>query len=112
MSDCTKASNILRPIKGNAVLFFTLQPDATPDSSSSHARCPVLEGEMWYATKFFHLKAIGGRNLSLESQDVECTDEDDNCPSWAATGECEKNPVFMVGSPDYYGTCRKSCNAC
>ncbi|XP_015878115.1 probable prolyl 4-hydroxylase 12 isoform X2 [Ziziphus jujuba] len=112
LSDCTKGNNILRPIKGNAFLFFTLHPNTTPDTSSSHARCPVLEGEMWYATKFFHVKAIGVGKLSSESRDSECDDEDDNCPSWAATGECEKNPVFMVGSPDYYGTCRKSCKAC
>ncbi|KAF3432969.1 hypothetical protein FNV43_RR24071 [Rhamnella rubrinervis] len=111
-SDCTQSSNILRPIKGNAVLFFTLHPNKKPDTSSSHSRCPVLEGEMCYATKFFHVKAIGGGKLSIESDDSECTDEDDNCSSWAASGECVKNPVFMVGSPDYYGTCRKSCNVC
>ncbi|KAI4383118.1 hypothetical protein MLD38_008994 [Melastoma candidum] len=44
--------------------------------------------------------------------DGDCTDEDDNCPGWAANGECQKNPVYMIGTPDYYGACRKSCNAC
>ena len=109
-SDCTKSSgNILKPIKGNAVLFFNVYPNTTTDSSSSHARCPVLEGEMWFATKIFQVNSTAGKKLS---EDDECTDQDENCPVWAALGECQKNPVFMVGSPDYYGTCRKSCKEC
>jgi len=75
-------------------------------------RHPVLEGEMWCATKFFHIRPISGKKASSHSEDADCTDEDENCPKWAAIGECQRNPVFMVGSPDYYGTCRKSCNVC
>ncbi|KAG5234582.1 ShTK domain-containing family protein [Salix suchowensis] len=108
-SDCTKISDSLRPIKGNAILFFTVHPNSSPDMGSSHSRCPVLEGEMWYATKTFYLRAI---KVFSDSEGSECTDEDGNCSSWAALGECEKNPVYMIGSPDYYGTCRRSCNAC
>ncbi|KAF9672032.1 hypothetical protein SADUNF_Sadunf12G0112200 [Salix dunnii] len=108
-SDCTKISDSLRPIKGNAILFFTVHPNSSPDMGSSHSRCPVLEGEMWYAIKTFYLRAV---KVFSDSEGSECTDEDSNCSSWAAHGECEKNPVYMIGSPDYYGTCRKSCNAC
>ncbi|XP_038686039.1 probable prolyl 4-hydroxylase 12 isoform X2 [Tripterygium wilfordii] len=111
-SDCAKTSNILRPIKGNAILFFTRHPNASPDTSSAHVRCPVLNGDMWYAFKLFFVRAADGRKVSVESDDRDCTDEDDNCFQWAAIGECQRNPVFMIGSPDYYGTCRKSCNVC
>ncbi|KAJ9164195.1 hypothetical protein P3X46_023798 [Hevea brasiliensis] len=111
-SDCGKGSNLLKPVKGNAILFFNVHPNASPDTSSSHARCPVLEGEMWCATKYFIVKASSGGKALSESDVSECTDEDDSCPRWAALGECQRNPVFMTGSPDYYGTCRKSCNAC
>lgn len=112
-SDCSKGNNILKPVKGNAVLFFSLHPSASPDDSSFHARCPVLDGEMWSATKFFYARPVSGKKVSFTSDGgEECTDEDDNCTSWAAMGECQRNPVYMVGSPDYYGTCRKSCNAC
>lgn len=113
LSDCTKSSDILRPTKGNAIVFFNVHLDASPDGSSSHARCPVIDGEIWYAIKFFYLRSITVQKDPLQSDDdINCTDEDENCTRWAATGECERNPVFMVGSPDYYGTCRKSCNAC
>ena len=30
----------------------------------------------------------------------------DMCAEWARTGECTRNPDFMVN------TCRKSCNKC
>lgn len=105
-------NNLLRPIKGNALLFFNVHPNASPDRSSRHVRHPVVEGEMWCATKFFHIRPISGKKASSESGDTDCSDEDENCPKWAAIGECLRNPVFMVGSPDYYGTCRKSCNVC
>ncbi|XP_039050489.1 probable prolyl 4-hydroxylase 12 isoform X2 [Hibiscus syriacus] len=112
-SDCTKTSNFQKPVKGNAVLFFTTHLNGSPDGSSSHARCPVLEGEMWCATKFFYPRAVSRETISSGfGRNDECSDEDASCPHWASIGECQRNPVFMVGSPDYYGTCRKSCNAC
>lgn len=111
-SDCTKSSYVLRPTKGNAILFFNLHPNTTLDNTSSHARCPILEGDMWAATKFFYVKANIGEKSILRTDDNGCSDEDESCPRWAAIGECKRNPVFMIGSPDYYGTCRKSCNAC
>ncbi|GFY84188.1 oxoglutarate/iron-dependent oxygenase [Actinidia rufa] len=111
-SDCRKSSNVLRPTKGNAILFFNSHLNATPDRSSPHARCPVLEGEMWFATKFFSIRTITREKVLSQLEDGDCTDEDENCSRWTAIGECQRNSVFMIGSPDYYGTCKKSCNAC
>ncbi|KAL2542073.1 putative prolyl 4-hydroxylase 12 [Abeliophyllum distichum] len=111
-SDCRKSSDTLKPAKGNAIVFFNLHLNATPDKSSSHARCPVEKGEMWCATKTFYLKGTSRENDFLQSDSVACTDEDENCPHWASLGECQRNSIFMIGSTDYYGTCRKSCNAC
>ncbi|CAN1267468.1 Probable prolyl 4-hydroxylase 12 [Linum perenne] len=108
-SDCTKSNDILRPEKGKAILLFNLRLDGSPDPRSSHSRCPVQEDGMWVATKLFFVRPV---NASDSNSGDECTDEDDNCPSWAAKGECQKNPVYMIGSDDYYGTCRKSCKAC
>lgn len=41
-----------------------------------------------------------------------CEDVNEHCEQWAAQGECEKNPDYMVGSPQYAGSCRKSCKVC
>ena len=35
-----------------------------------------------------------------------CEDRNANCQNWAATGECEKNPGFMVDA------CRRACGVC
>ncbi|XP_010521322.1 PREDICTED: probable prolyl 4-hydroxylase 12 isoform X2 [Tarenaya hassleriana] len=111
--DCSKTSSILRPIRGNVVLFFTRHLNTSVDQTSIHVRCPVLEGEMWVGTKLFYVrpppKQIRG---TTEQKNSECTDEDESCSRWAALGECLKNPVYMIGTPDYSGACRKSCKAC
>ncbi|CAA6672675.1 unnamed protein product [Spirodela intermedia] len=86
---------------GNALLFFNLLPDGAPDKGSFLGGCMVLEGEKWLAAKGIHVKRT-----------ATVTATDDNCSSWAAAGECQRNPVFMLGTPDYYGCCRKSCGSC
>ncbi|XP_010241900.1 PREDICTED: probable prolyl 4-hydroxylase 6 [Nelumbo nucifera] len=111
-SDCAKHTFALKPIKGNALLFFNAHPNTIPDESSSYSRCPVLDGEKWCAMKFFYIRAISGEKVLSELGNSECTDEEESCPRWAALGECQRNPVYMIGTPDYYGSCRKSCNAC
>ncbi|XP_071707262.1 probable prolyl 4-hydroxylase 12 isoform X2 [Rutidosis leptorrhynchoides] len=113
-ADCANNSQITKPSKGNAILFFNLYPNTSLDLSSSHARCPITEGDMWWATKIFVVKSVTRLNsVTSETRDDDlCADEDDKCPQWAAVGECERNPIFMVGTDDYYGTCRKSCNVC
>ncbi|OEL25164.1 putative prolyl 4-hydroxylase 7, partial [Dichanthelium oligosanthes] len=107
-SEC--AGYVVPPVKGNAILLFNLKLDGVIDKDSQYEVCSVLEGEEWLAIKHIHLRKTTPKS-SLASED-ECTDEDDRCVRWAAGGECDRNPIFMIGSPDYYGTCRKSCRVC
>ncbi|CAN7119309.1 unnamed protein product [Brassica rapa subsp. narinosa] len=99
-SDCSEPGNILRPVKGNAILFFTRHLNATLDQTSTHFRCPVLKGELLVATKLIYAKKQARKD---EEESGECSDEDESCPRWAELGECKKNPVYMIGSPDYFG---------
>ena len=98
----------VKPMKGDALLFFSLHPDASTDPLSLHGSCPVIEGEKWSATKWIHVRSFDKQ----VKKSGECVDENANCPMWAAAGECEKNPIYMVGSVDAVGYCRKSCKAC
>ncbi|KAF8378352.1 hypothetical protein HHK36_029691 [Tetracentron sinense] len=107
LSDCAKNGYAVKPEKGDALLFFSLHPDATTDINSLHGSCPVIEGEKWSATKWIHVRSFDKKEKNTASG--ECTDEDVSCPRWAATGECQKNPSYMVGSEASYGYCRKSC---
>lgn len=98
----------MKPRKGDALLFFSLYPNATPDPISLHGGCPVLQGEKWSATKWIHVDSFD----KTVGTDGNCTDADENCERWAALGECTKNPEYMLGSADLPGYCRKSCKAC
>ncbi|XP_047059328.1 probable prolyl 4-hydroxylase 6 isoform X2 [Lolium rigidum] len=109
LSEC--AGYALKPIKGSAILLFNVKPDGAIDKDSQYEVCSVLQGDKWLAIKHMRASKIE-KPRSSPPPDDDCTDEDDKCVGWAAAGECERNPVFMIGSADYYGTCRKSCRAC
>ncbi|XP_078149721.1 putative prolyl 4-hydroxylase 7 [Carex rostrata] len=101
-SDCAKKGLAVKPVKGDAVLFFSLNPDGTTDSRSLHGSCPVIEGEKWSAPTWIH---VGSFDKLYISTDV-CSDENSNCPRWATAGECKKNPVYMLAN------CKRSCAVC
>lgn len=96
----------VKPRKGDALLFYSLHPNSSPDEESLHQGCPVIEGEKWSATKWIHVSSFERRAQG------DCVDENEMCGEWAAYGECEKNPVYMVGSTASPGSCRKSCKVC
>jgi hypothetical protein len=50
--------------------------------------------------------AAGAYFMFFKGDDPNCIDENKECPGWAAIGECEANPGYMLSF------CRKSCNTC
>lgn len=104
-SECAINGYAVKPYKGDALLFFSLHPNATTDPMSLHGSCPVLEGEKWSATKWIHVR-------SFDTSPSKCDDQHDNCYAWAVAGECQNNPMYMVGSENSLGKCRKSCKVC
>ncbi|KAF2583342.1 hypothetical protein F2Q68_00002679 [Brassica cretica] len=108
LSDCAKKGIAVKPRKGDALLFFNLHEDATPDTLSLHGGCPVIEGEKWSATKWIHVDSFD----KIVTHDGNCTDVNESCERWAVLGECAKNPEYMVGTPELPGNCRRSCKAC
>lgn len=108
-SDCAKYGFSVKPRKGDALLFFSLNPNASTDTRSLHGSCPVIEGEKWSATKWIHVRSF---EKPVRAAADACVDENDSCTLWAASGECQKNPVYMLGSKDDPGYCRKSCKVC
>ena len=88
-----------------------MNPDASFDTASLHTGCPVVEGEKWSATKWIH---VGSFDLPYRDPAV-CQDDNPSCGDWAKSGECVKNPKFMVGTgteESQLGFCRKSCGVC
>ncbi|KNA03390.1 hypothetical protein SOVF_209390 [Spinacia oleracea] len=48
----------VKPLKGDAVLFWSMGLDGQPDPRSVHGGCEVLSGQKWSATKWMRQKAI------------------------------------------------------
>lgn len=55
LSECGKGGLSVRPKMGDALLFWSMKPDATLDPSSLHAGCPVIRGDKWSATKWMRV---------------------------------------------------------
>jgi prolyl 4-hydroxylase len=55
LTECAKAGLSVRPRMGDALLFWSIKPDASLDPTSLHGGCPVVEGNKWSATKWLHV---------------------------------------------------------
>lgn len=44
LSDCAKSGLAVKPRKGDALLFYSLNPDGKEDDMSTHASCPTTKG--------------------------------------------------------------------
>ncbi|XP_020204810.1 probable prolyl 4-hydroxylase 10 [Cajanus cajan] len=55
LSECGKKGLSIKPKMGDALLFWSLNPDATYDLSSLHGSCPVIKGNKWSCTKWLRV---------------------------------------------------------
>jgi len=116
LSKCAKGSVAVKPKRGDALLFFSLNSDQTMDDASLHAGCPVIEGVKWTATKWIHTAPFRpeslGEELVLPRFPDECANYDEECDAWSEAGECKNNPKFMLGDAFSVGSCRLACGEC
>ncbi len=47
----------VQPIKGEAIIFYSLLSDGSYDKKSLHGGCPVIEGTKWSANKWIWLQS-------------------------------------------------------
>lgn len=123
-SECARYHLAAKPKKGAAVLFHSIKPTGELERKSLHTACPVIKGVKWSMPKWIHVGhyAMGGERAEaieqkpqkLPKRDVPdgCEDLDELCYEWAESGECERNPTFMVGTRARPGKCVASCNRC
>jgi len=55
LSQCGKNGLAARPKMGDALLFWSMKPDASLDPLSLHAGCPVIKGNKWSSTKWLRM---------------------------------------------------------
>lgn len=103
-SECGRKGLSVKPVKGDAVLFYSATPAGMEDPRSSHGSCPVIKGTKWSAAKWMHQTAFNpGRHNNQAPGQKPGTDAHPRCAEWAGHGECEKNPSYML---QY---CKASC---
>ncbi|XP_018456590.1 probable prolyl 4-hydroxylase 10 [Raphanus sativus] len=55
LSECGKGGLSVKPKMGDALLFWSMTPDATLDPSSLHGGCAVIKGNKWSSTKWLRV---------------------------------------------------------
>ncbi|XXG59860.1 hypothetical protein AAC387_Pa04g1871 [Persea americana] len=55
LSECGKKGLSVKPKMGDALLFWSMKPDATLDPSSLHGGCPIIKGNKWSSTKWIRV---------------------------------------------------------
>ncbi|CAN6232849.1 unnamed protein product [Urochloa humidicola] len=55
LSECARRGLSVKPKMGDALLFYSMKPDATLDPLSLHGGCPVIHGNKWSSTKWMHV---------------------------------------------------------
>ena len=115
--DCYRGIAVT-PVRGNAVLFYSMVPDGRLDERSLHGGCKPKGShiEKWGANQWIwnHPKRHSGtyprrgarKPKAVAGAKPGCEDSDENCGAWAESGECSKNPDFMQSK------CRASCGTC
>eukprot|EP00798_Chlamydomonas_sp_ICE-L_P013953 gene13954-19889_t len=59
--NCDDGSFKYKPRRGDAVLFWGVNPDGEIDPHSLHGGCPVKNGTKWVMTKWLRSKGLGAR---------------------------------------------------
>jgi len=109
--------------RGRALFFYSLHADASLNPASQHSGCAVRGGVKWSANFWTWNdygfgsaatvsdpeidRAIRERRESERADSADCApNRHSNCRSWAAQGECETNPDYMLKN------CPRSCRTC
>ena len=58
-SECARGKLAVKAVKGDALLFYDVEPNGKVDPLSTHGSCPTLAGEKWVATRWIHSRKVG-----------------------------------------------------
>ncbi|XP_075106100.1 putative prolyl 4-hydroxylase 10 [Nicotiana tabacum] len=55
LSECGKDGLSVKPKRGDALLFWSMKPDATLENYNFYGGCPVIKGNKWSSTKWIRV---------------------------------------------------------
>jgi hypothetical protein len=92
--------------------LFVLRDRAIRTHNSNPSKSWTMDhNHMSDLTESEYKAMLGGRFFPAPEEATEevgssCVDSNGSCPAWAAAGECNRNPGYMIPN------CKKSCNQC
>ena len=110
----------VRPAKGDALFFYSLDPTGDLDIASLHRGCPVLRGEKWSATLWIHNAPVDETGRTIPAQKPPpgpCRDIPLFrlvCRRMVRNGKCT-DPAMraeLFGTRTMEGNCMRSCGRC
>ncbi|CAL4059139.1 unnamed protein product, partial [Meganyctiphanes norvegica] len=117
--DSLRDAPVQQPRVGGACSGIDLDATSRSGLVLASEGCSLIEGYvMWpgdsHATQCARILSTqacaAGFWVTLSNEitqgNIPCTDTNPSCSQWAASGECSKNPGFMLVN------CRSSCNDC
>jgi len=100
--DCT-GSVVIQLKQTQSLMLHVMDTKGDPEEfASQYKTCPKGEGDTSFHADVSWLMVVTIHAYSTET----CYDDDSQCAGWAAAGECDANPGFMLEQ------CRKSCDKC
>lgn len=105
VSACTKGKLAVRPKRGDAVLFYSLNSYGKEMSSSLHGSCDVIFGTKYSAPTWMRQAPFHPSSLATEGPFV-CLNKHAACDEWSHAGECIANKHFMSSE------CALACGYC
>lgn len=105
VSSCTLGKLAVRPKKGDAVYFRSMNEAGLELTSSTHGSCDVISGVKFSAPTWVRQQAFHLQSLPPDGP-VVCRDKNSNCRAWFEAGECTRNEAYMRAD------CAVSCGMC
>eukprot|EP00039_Didymoeca_costata_P004091 m.71279 g.71279 ORF g.71279 m.71279 type:complete len:322 (-) comp12230_c0_seq4:86-1051(-) len=109
----------VKPKKGKVAVWYNAFPTNPPtiDTRVDHEATDIIRGEKWAANVWVHVNDFENnyykgnlwsmeRGKAFQKTASGCSNANQHCEGWAATGECDKNPGYML----VY--CKKACKVC
>lgn len=110
--DCYRGVAV-KPVQGDAVLFYSMLPNGELDERSLHGGCPPENETKWGANQWIWNVKDGPNAPCKQTQkgaQLPCRDFNTGCSAWAKAGDCDS--ADATAQTTVQQLCPLSCGVC
>ncbi|KAL9269159.1 putative prolyl 4-hydroxylase 10 [Drosera capensis] len=106
LSECAKGGLSVKPKMGDALLFWSMNADASLDPSSLHGGCPVIRGNKWSSTKWIRIEGLSVIQRPFDEGQVTARKQGNRCTfPLDDIGALTGSPTLTDLNRDHYNHC-------